>query len=83
MCTVINLGTYLLFFTDTFQSLVEFSNNLHIFYGYQDIQAWLEAVNHEKAEVEAQSAKKFCDFFGVKGLILKGIFYDYNLVSKV
>jgi len=56
---------------------------LHLLYGYEDIQQWSNAVQPDKAVIEAERAKKIFDSFKVVGLILKGINYDYDFVSIV
>jgi len=56
---------------------------LHLLYGYEDIQQWSNAVQPDKAVIEAETAKQFFDYFSVAGLILKGINYGYDFVSVV
>lgn len=71
----------MIYITDLIKQLVEFSPNMYLFYGHDGLQSWFEAVDPRKTKVEAQKVKIFVAEYPVAGLILKGIYYNYNIVS--
>ncbi|XP_028044387.1 uncharacterized protein LOC113554656 [Rhopalosiphum maidis] len=69
----------MIYITDLIKQLVEFSPNVYLFYGHDHLQSWFEAVDPRKTIAEAQKVKEFVTEYPVAGLILKGIYYDYNI----